>query len=152
MLAARPARLGEASRTPGAHRRRCRPGPHVPAGREEAFVLHDTTVSEPVHLTGEGAQGTALAVASGAVIEACAADGRTMYQGDWQTDVTAAKLADAVSTEQADIPLPAFDEYLMAYTDRSDIITPSVTVEVGPTKNGLVHPGVLRAGVVTARR
>jgi len=40
----------------------------------------------------------------------------------------------------------------MAYTDRSDIITPDVTAEVGPTKNGLVHPSVLRAGVVTARR
>lgn len=97
-------------------------------------------------------KGTALAVAAGAVIEASAADGRTMYLGDWQADVTAAELADAVSPEHADIPLPAFDEYLMAYTDRSDIITPDVTAEVGPTKNGLVHPSVLRAGVVTARR
>lgn len=97
-------------------------------------------------------KGTALAVAAGAVIEASAADGRTMYLGDWQVDVTDAELADAVSPEHADIPLPAFDEYLMAYTDRSDIITPDVTAEVGPTKNGLVHPSVLRAGVVTARR
>lgn len=97
-------------------------------------------------------KGTALAVAAGAVIEASADDGRTMYLGDWQVDVTAAELADAVSPERADIPLPAFDEYLMAYTDRSDITTPSVTAEVGPTKNGLVHPSVLRAGVVTARR
>ncbi|WP_334138822.1 DNA glycosylase AlkZ-like family protein, partial [Corynebacterium variabile] len=97
-------------------------------------------------------KGTALAVAAGAVIEASAADGRTMYLGAWQVDVTDAELADAVSPEHADIPLPAFDEYLMAYTDRSDIITPDVTAEVGPTKNGLVHPSVLRAGVVTARR
>ena len=97
-------------------------------------------------------KGTALAVAAGAVIEASAADGRTMYLGDWQVDVTDAELADAVSPEHADIPLPAFDEYLMAYTDRSDIITPDITAEVGPTKNGLVHPSVLRAGVVTARR
>jgi len=97
-------------------------------------------------------KGTALAVAAGAVIEASAADGRTMYLGDWQVDVTAAERTDAVSPEHADIPLPAFDEYLMAYTDRSDIITPDVTAEVGPTKNGLVHPSVLRAGVVTARR
>lgn len=97
-------------------------------------------------------KGTALAVAAGAVIEASAADGRTMYLGDWQVDVTAAERTDAVSPEHADIPLPAFDEYLMAYTDRSDIITPDITAEVGPTKNGLVHPSVLRAGVVTARR
>ncbi|WP_417288928.1 winged helix DNA-binding domain-containing protein [Corynebacterium variabile] len=97
-------------------------------------------------------KGTALAVAAGAVIEASAADGRTMYLGDWQVDVTAAERTDAVFPEHADIPLPAFDEYLMAYTDRSDIITPDVTAEVGPTKNGLVHPSVLRAGVVTARR
>ncbi|WP_313502469.1 winged helix DNA-binding domain-containing protein [Corynebacterium variabile] len=97
-------------------------------------------------------KGTALAVAAGAVIEASAADGRTMYLGDWQVDVTDAELADAVSPEHADIPLPAFDEYLMAYTDRSDIVTPDITAEVGPTKNGLVHPSVLRAGVVTARR
>lgn len=100
----------------------------------------------------DATKGTALAVAAGAVIEASAADGRTMYLGDWQADVTDAELADAVSPEHADIPLPAFDEYLMAYTDRSDIITPDVTAEVGPTKNGLVHPSVLRAGVVTARR
>jgi hypothetical protein len=97
-------------------------------------------------------KGTALAVASGSVTEASADDGRTMYLADWQADVTAAELADAVSPEHADISLPAFDEYLMAYTDRSDIITPDVTVEVGPTKNGLVRPSVLRAGVVTGRR
>lgn len=100
----------------------------------------------------DATKGTALAVAAGAVIEASAADGRTMYLGDWQVDVTDTERTDAVSPEQADIPLPAFDEYLMAYTDRSDIITPDVTAEVGPTKNGLVHPSVLRAGVVTARR
>jgi hypothetical protein len=97
-------------------------------------------------------KGTALAVASGSVTEASADDGRTMYLADWQADVTAAELADAVSPEHADISLPAFDEYLMAYTNRSDIITPDVTVEVGPTKNGLVRPSVLRAGVVTGRR
>jgi hypothetical protein len=97
-------------------------------------------------------KGTALAVASGSVTEASADDGRTMYLADWQADVTAAELADAVSPGHADISLPAFDEYLMAYTDRSDIITPDVTVEVGPTKNGLVRPSVLRAGVVTGRR
>jgi hypothetical protein len=97
-------------------------------------------------------KGTALAVASGSVTEASADDGRTMYLADWQADVTAAELVDAVSPEHADISLPAFDEYLMAYTDRSDIITPDVTVEVGPTKNGLVRPSVLRAGVVTGRR
>lgn len=96
-------------------------------------------------------RGTALAVASGAVIEASAGDGRTLYLADWQGDVTASELEDAVSPDRADLLLPAFDEYLLAYTDRADVITPEVFATVA-TPNGIFRPTMVREGQVTARR
>lgn len=89
-----------------------------------------------------------LAVGTGTVT-ATTVDGRTMYLADWQADVSPAELTDAVSPGRPPLALPAFDEYLMAYTDRSDVVTPEVTAQVGPTKNGLVHPFLVAAGRVT---
>lgn len=86
---------------------------------------------------------------TGTVIEATTEDGRSVLLADWQVDVSPAELAGAV---RPDVQLPAFDEYLMGYGDRSDVISPEVTVEVGPTKNGLVHPSLVQAGQVTGRR
>ena len=85
----------------------------------------------------------------GTVIEATTEDGRSVLLADWQVDVSPAELADAL---RPDILLPAFDEYLMGYGDRSDAISPEVTTEVGPTKNGLVHPSLMQDGQVTGRR
>lgn len=42
--------------------------------------------------------------------------------------------------------LPAFDEYLMGYRDRSLVLTPEHADAVGPTKNGLVAAMVLAGG------
>lgn len=73
----------------------------------------------------------------------------TFWLADWQADVSPTELADAVSPDRPTLALPAFDEYLMAYTDRSDVITPEVTAQVGPTKNGLVRPFLVAEGRVT---
>lgn len=48
------------------------------------------------------------------------------------------------------LQLPAFDEYLMGYKDRTLAVDPMHTPVVGPTKNGLVAPVVVRDGVVIA--
>lgn len=94
----------------------------------------------------------ALAVDTRTVVPTDSPDGRRMFLADWQDDITAAELADAVAPDHPDLLLPAFDEYLMAYTDRSDIMDAAVTTAVGPTKNGLVHPCIVREGRVTGRQ
>lgn len=147
---------------------------------EDTFVLHDAVVPDPVDLTGEDAlrelgiryhrsrgpatvkdlawwsgltvrdatKATELAVASGSVVAAVTGGGRTVHLADWQQDVTPSELADALDLRAA---LPAFDEYLLAYTDRSDVITPGVAAQVGPTKNGLFHACLVQDGMVTGR-
>jgi hypothetical protein len=151
------------------------------AGRsEDTFVLHDAVVADPRDLTGDDAlrelavryyrsrgpatvkdlawwsgltvrdtrRATALAVDTGSVVTAEAPDGRTMHLADWQQDVTAAEIREALGTAY---DLPAFDEYLLGYTDRSDVLPEAVAAEVGPTKNGLFHAFRVSDGVVTGR-
>lgn len=93
----------------------------------------------------------ALACATGTVI---AADnpGHTFFLADWQTDVSATEIAAAVDSHRHDLHLPAFDEYLMAYADRSAIVTPEITAIVGPTKNGLTYPCIVREGEIIGRQ
>ncbi|MDN5684940.1 winged helix DNA-binding domain-containing protein [Corynebacterium glyciniphilum] len=151
------------------------------AGRsEDTFVLHDAVVSHPRGLTGKDAlrelavryyrsrgpatvkdlawwsgltlrdvrAATALALDTGAVVTVEAADGRTLHMADWQQDVTDAEVDSALGTPR---DLPAFDEYLLGYTDRSDVMTDTVAAEVGPTKNGLFHAFHVENGTVTGR-
>ncbi|MGV0867804.1 winged helix DNA-binding domain-containing protein [Corynebacterium kalidii] len=151
------------------------------AGRnEDTFVLHDNAVPHPRDLTGEDAlrelavryhrsrgpatvkdlawwsgltvrdarTATALALDTGSVVTAEAPDGRTLHLADWQQDVTSAEIRDALGATYA---LPSFDEYLLGYTDRSDVLPEALVAEVGPTKNGLVHAFDVTDGVVTGR-
>jgi hypothetical protein len=92
----------------------------------------------------------ALATGTGRVIPRQTTDGRTMYLADWQADVTAEELAATVSPDAPPLHLPGFDEYLLAYADRSDIVTPAVFATVA-TKNGIFHPVEVCAGSVTGR-
>lgn len=48
------------------------------------------------------------------------------------------------------LQLPAFDEYLMGYKDRTLVVDRAHTPVVGPTKNGLVAPVVVHDGKVVA--
>ncbi|WP_041631455.1 winged helix DNA-binding domain-containing protein [Corynebacterium terpenotabidum] len=114
-------------------------------------TVHDLAWWTGLTMT-DAKQATALATATGTVVPAESTDGRTLYLADWQVDVTDEELADAVSPDRPPLCLPAFDEYLMAYTDRSDVMTPEVAKEVGPTRNGLAFPCSVHAGTVTGRR
>ncbi len=95
-------------------------------------------------------QAAVLALATGTVIARTADDGRTLYLADWQADVTPGELAAAVSPDAPPLRLPGFDEYLLAYADRSDIVSPAVFAEVA-TKNGIFRPVTVHAGTVTGR-
>lgn len=147
---------------------------------EDTFVLHDTVVTSPRNLTGDNAlrelalryyrsrgpatisdlawwsgltvrdvrTATALAAGTGGVTDSPTHDGRTVYHADWQRDVTAAEVSTALSLT---LELPAFDEYLLGYTDRTDVMSAAVAAQVGPTKNGLFHAFRVEDGTVTGR-
>lgn len=151
------------------------------AGRpEDTFVLHDSVVTDPRNLDGEDAlrelacryyrsrgpagvkdlawwsgltvrdarAATALALATGTIVEGSTQDGRSVLLADWQADVTAAEITRALDTP---LDLPAFDEYLLGYAERSDVISDAAASDVGPTKNGLFHPCRVEVGAVTGR-
>lgn len=73
--------------------------------------------------------------------------GTTFVMGAWQQQVTAAELAAAV---ERDYTLPAFDEYLLGYGNRAEVVSPEVAPEV-LTKNGLSWAFTVSRGVVTGR-
>lgn len=72
----------------------------------------------------------------------------TMYLGSWQAGVVDKEIKNALRQE---LHLPAFDEYLISYKDRSHIIDPRLTPEVGPTKNGMCRPFIVQTGEITAQ-
>lgn len=73
-------------------------------------------------------------------------DGEWFY-GAWQRDVTDAELEAALAGEYH---LPAFDEYLLAYADKSFALAEELRPRV-LTKNGLSWPFVVKGGVVVGR-
>ncbi|WJZ19095.1 hypothetical protein CGUA_12840 [Corynebacterium guangdongense] len=141
-------------------------------GRDETFLLVDSLPVESVELgraeslallaaryvdshgpvtaddfrwwTGLGKReaGAALAAVPGAI----AVDG--FHMGAWQADVTAGEIEQALATEYR---LPAFDEYLLGYHDKSfalaDALRPQVLTKNGISWNFLVGHG----GEVTGR-
>lgn len=74
--------------------------------------------------------------------------GQTYVMGAWQQQVTRAELAAAL---QADYFLPAFDEYLLGYGERSSALPEHLRAEV-LTKNGLSWSFHVSGGVVTGGR
>ncbi|MGV0397602.1 winged helix DNA-binding domain-containing protein [Corynebacterium suicordis] len=70
------------------------------------------------------------------------------HMGNWQQEVTLKELNNALTLE---LRLPAFDEYLLAYKDRSQVIEPHLTPEVGPSKNGMCWPFMVDNGEVQGR-
>lgn len=73
--------------------------------------------------------------------------GQTYVMGAWQQEVTEAELAAAL---QADYLLPAFDEYLLGYGERSSTLPENLRAEV-LTRNGLSWAFHVSGGVVTGR-
>ncbi|WP_460490739.1 winged helix DNA-binding domain-containing protein [Corynebacterium nasicanis] len=69
------------------------------------------------------------------------------WMGEWQRDVPAAELERALEQHYE---LPAFDEILLGYGDKSLILPDALRPEV-LTKNGISWPFTMRDGVITGR-
>lgn len=65
------------------------------------------------------------------------------FMGAYQETVSLDGALDVV------LALPAFDEYLLGYKDRSGVCPAELVSIVGPTKNGMCRPFKLSRGVVT---
>ena len=72
----------------------------------------------------------------------------TYSMGAWQSTVTEEELIHALTHT---LRLPAFDEYILGYKDRSHVMDAALIPEVGPSKNGMCWPFVVHAGVVKGR-
>lgn len=72
---------------------------------------------------------------------------RGYWVGQWQRDVSDQELSAAL---EAEIRLPAFDEYLLGYQDKSFALPERLRPQV-LTRNGLSWPFVVRGGIVTGR-
>lgn len=71
--------------------------------------------------------------------------GEEYWMGQWQEDVTAQELQEVLA---ATFELPAFDEILLGYGDKSLILADELRPQV-LTKNGLSWPFLMSGGVVT---
>lgn len=65
--------------------------------------------------------------------------------GGFQSGITSREVARALRSVHR---LPAFDEYLLGYKERSQVCPAKLVPFVGPTKNGMCRPFTMRAGVV----
>ena len=140
-----------------------------PIGTEDSFVLLDSICSHSLALTGDAAleemtrryfhsrgaatvkdlvwwsgltvrdvkKGIALVEAAGEVQAVEGPSGEDMWIPTWAIDVTGAEVASALDRE---LLLPAFDEYLISYTDRSHVMDPEHLFSIGPGKNGVFKP------------
>ncbi|WP_237242981.1 DNA glycosylase AlkZ-like family protein [Rothia nasimurium] len=75
-------------------------------------------------------------------------DGTTYYMGSWQKDVSPQELEHALSLTYH---LPAFDEYFIAYKNRTHLFAPGVDPHTVMTKNGIGWPFAVEGGLMTGR-
>ncbi|WP_211439881.1 winged helix DNA-binding domain-containing protein [Corynebacterium glutamicum] len=140
-----------------------------PINGEDSFVALDTVCPLSLALTGDAAleemtrryfhsrgaatvkdlvwwsgltvrdvkKGIALVEAAGEVQAIEGPSGEDMWIPTWAIDVTGAEVASALDRE---LLLPAFDEYLISYTDRSHVMDPEHLFSIGPGKNGVFKP------------
>lgn len=74
--------------------------------------------------------------------------GRDFVMPAWQEAVTKAELEEALSHQYL---LPAFDEYLLGYGTRHEVLADSLRNQV-LTKNGVSWPFIVENGVITGRQ
>lgn len=72
----------------------------------------------------------------------------TYYMGTWQQDVAAEELTAACDLE---LHLPAFDEFFIAYKDRSHLFAQGIDPLTIMTKNGISWPFYVRGGLIAGR-
>lgn len=70
------------------------------------------------------------------------------WMGEYQYDISQDELDDALEIE---LSLPAFDEYLIGYQDRSYFLPAALVPTVGPTKNGMCYPFRVVRGMIVGR-
>lgn len=82
-------------------------------------------------------KGIAAVSAEGSITAVQGPKGEEMWIPTWAQDVTETEINDALALE---LTLPAFDEYLLSYTDRSHVMDPEHLFSIGPGKNGVFKP------------
>ncbi|MDO5373163.1 MAG: winged helix DNA-binding domain-containing protein [Corynebacterium glutamicum] len=82
-------------------------------------------------------KGIAAVSAEGSIAAVQGPNGEEMWIPTWAQDVTETEVNDALALE---LTLPAFDEYLLSYTDRSHVMDPEHLFSIGPGKNGVFKP------------
>lgn len=99
------------------------------------------TVKDLVWWTGltvrDVKKGIAAVSSDGLIHSVEGPNGEEMWIPTWADDVTDAEVSDALALE---LTLPAFDEYLLSYTDRSHVMDPEHLFSIGPGKNGVFKP------------
>ncbi|WP_186304334.1 winged helix DNA-binding domain-containing protein [Kocuria palustris] len=70
-----------------------------------------------------------------------------LFAGPAAEQIDDAQLEAALAVE---LELPAFDEYLIGYRDRSEFLPAELVPVVGPTKNGMCRPFRVRSGIIAA--
>ncbi|WP_237207863.1 winged helix DNA-binding domain-containing protein [Rothia nasimurium] len=91
---------------------------------------------------------TAEALVASGELMSFVLDGTIYYMGSWQQDVTTQDLDHALSLT---FHLPAFDEYFIAYKNRSHLFAPGVDPHSVMTKNGIGWPFTVEGGQITGR-
>lgn len=146
-----------------------------PQGAEDTFVLLDSVCALSISLVGDAAleemtvryfrargaaqardlqwwsgltvaevkRGIGLAVTSGEIHPVEGPGGEAMWMPSYAADITAAEVEGALESK---LELPAFDEYLLSYTDRSHVMDPAHSMTIGPGKNGIFRAFRVRAG------
>ena len=137
-----------------------------PQGAEDTFVLLDAVCPLSIDLTGDAAleemtvryfrargpatakdlqwwsglkladirRGITLAEGAGEIGPVAGPGGEAMWMPTWAVDVTEAEIE---ATLEQVLDLPAFDEYLLSYTNRSHVMDSEHLISIGPGKNGI---------------
>lgn len=146
-----------------------------PQGAEDTFVLLDSVCVLSLGLEGDAAleemtvryvrargaatakdlqwwsgltvaqvrRGLELAARSGEIHPVTGPHGESMWMPSWARDVTDAEICQALEPE---LLLPAFDEYLLSYADRSHVMDMEHSTTIGPGKNGVFRAFRVVAG------
>ena len=146
-----------------------------PQGSEDTFVLLDSVCVLSLGLEGDAAleemtvryvrargaatakdlqwwsgltvaqvrRGLELASDSGETHPVTGPHGEAMWMPSWALDVTDAEIRQALEPE---LLLPAFDEYLLSYSDRSHVMDTEHSTTIGPGKNGVFRAFRVVAG------
>ena len=88
-------------------------------------------------------RGIELAANSGEIHQATGPAGEIMWMPSWARDITDAEIRQALEPE---LLLPAFDEYLLSYADRSHVMDTEHSTTIGPGKNGVFRTFRVVAG------